>query len=340
MTRHITVLPSGREFDAEPDESVLEAALRQGIILPYGCRSGVCGSCEGRVEQGRVSYPGGWPEGLDEAGAAEGRALFCRARAMTDLVVRAEVAEGVADLEVRTLPCRVDEMNRLNHDVMQLFLRLPRNDRLRFLAGQYLEFQLRDGRKRAFSMANAPHDDARIELHLRHVPGGFFTDYVFNELREKAVLRIRAPLGTFYLREDSPRPIVLAAGGTGFAPIKAVVEHAIHKGVDRPIHLYWGVRGGADLYLPDLPRSWAETHANIEYTPVLSEPRPGEERQAATGFVHEQVARDHPDLSGHDVYLCGPPVMIQAARKAFVDQCGLLEERLYFDSFEYAGESE
>ena len=258
---------------------------------------------------------------------------------MTDLVLEAEVAEGVADLEVRVRPCRVDAMERLNHDVMRLFLRLPRNDRLQFLAGQYLEFQLQGGRKRSFSMANAPHDDERIELHLRHAPGGFFTGYVFNELKEKAVLRIRAPLGTFYLREDSPRPILLAAGGTGFAPIKAVVEHAIHVGVTRPIQIYWGVRSGADLYLPDLPRNWAEQHANITYTPVLSDPQPGEEN-AATGFVHERIAQDHPDLSGHDVYLCGPPVMIRAARRAFVDTCGLPEEHLYFDSFEYAAESE
>ena len=340
MSHCVTVLPSGKTFTARADESVLEAALRQGIILPYGCRKGVCGSCKGRIRDGAIAYPAGLPDGIEATEAEAGQALFCQARATTDLVVEAEVAEGVADLEVRMRPCRVDAMERLNHDVMRLFLRLPRNDRLPFLAGQYLEFQLQDGRKRSFSMANAPHDDARIELHLRHVPGGFFTDYVFNEMQEKAVLRLRAPLGTFYLREDSPHPIILIAGGTGFAPIKAIVEHALHIGLTRPMHLYWGARSGADLYLPDLPREWARRHAQLDYTPVLSEPGPDEAAATATGFVHEQVARDYPDLSGHDVYLCGPPVMIQAARRTFVTECGLPEERLYFDSFEYAAASE
>ncbi|MGB0713080.1 MAG: CDP-6-deoxy-delta-3,4-glucoseen reductase [Gammaproteobacteria bacterium] len=344
MTHTITVQPSGKQFEADEGETILAAAMREGIILPYGCRNGVCGSCKGKVVTGQLGYPEGLPAGITDEQSRGGDCLFCKAVAYGDATIEAPVAEGVANLEVRTMPCRVDRIEKLNHDVARLWLKLPKNDRLQFLAGQYLEFLLPENRKRAFSMANAPHDDDLIELHIRHVEGGLFTDQIFGTsdtaagIREKSVMRIRAPLGTFYLREDSARPIILVAGGTGFAPIKGVMEHALHSGIDRPIHLFWGVRQAADLYLPELPVQWAQSHANVEYTPVLSDSPEGQ-WEGARGFVHEAVLAAYPDLSAHDVYMCGPPVMITSGRDSFIAN-GLPEDRLYYDSFEYAAESE
>ena len=147
------------------------------------------------------------------------------------------------------------------------------------MAGQYIDFVLKDGRHRAFSMANPPHDDAFIELHIRHVEGGEFTDYVFNQLEEKTVLRVEGPHGSFHLREDSDRPIILMAGGTGFAPIKGIIEHAVAEGIKRPMHLYWGVRAKEDLYLNELAEQWVATVPGFRYTPVLSQPNAADQWQ-------------------------------------------------------------
>ena len=245
--------------------------------------------------------------------------------------------QSAAEVQVRTLPCRVASKEQLNHDVVRLRLKLPENQRLQFFAGQYLDFILRDGRKRAFSIANAPHDDEYIELHVRHVPRGEFTDYVFESMGEKAILRIQAPLGTFILREDTERPVIFMGGGTGFAPIKAMIEHAFHQGMDRPMHLYWGVRSERDLYLPDLPRQWAREHSSFSYTPVLSEPDP--DWTGRNGFVHEAVLEDHPDMSGFDVYMSGPPIMVHSGRTAF-EAAGLTMDHMFSDAFEYAAATE
>jgi CDP-4-dehydro-6-deoxyglucose reductase len=325
------VEPSGHQFEVADGETVLAAALRHNVGLPYGCRNGKCGSCAAQLLAGSVDYPGEAPAALE--GAAAGTCICCQAVPHSDLRLQAREVERAAELEVRILPCRVVQIDHLAHDVIRLWLKLPEQQRLQFLAGQYLEFLLADGRARAFSIANAPHDDELIELHLRHVPGGRFTDHVFSQMREKAILRIRAPLGTFVLREDSPRPMLFVAGGTGFAPIKGMIEHAFHVGIDRPMHLYWGVRAERDLYLPELPRQWAQAHPNFRFTPVLSEPDPG--WQGRRGFVHAAVLADYPELDDVDVYMAGPPVMIEAARDAFA-AAGLPQDRLYSDAFEYA----
>jgi len=326
--------PAGHRFSVAPGETLLAAALRQAVGLPYGCRNGTCGACAAHLLAGRVTYPSGKTAGLE--GKPAGACLTCQAVPAADIVLQVAEVKGLAQIEVRTLPCRVERKEQLSRDVVRLFLKLPEGQRLQFFAGQYLEFILRDGRRRAFSFANAPHDDALIELHVRHVPGGRFTDYVFAALQEKAILRIPAPLGTFTLREESDRPLILMGGGTGFAPLKGMIEHAFHIGIARPIQLYWGVRSRPDLYLPDLPRQWAEAHPNFTYTPVLSEPDP--DWDGRTGFVHTAVAADHPDLRGFDLYLSGPPVMVEAGRRAFT-AAGLEPEHLYFDAFEYAADA-
>jgi CDP-4-dehydro-6-deoxyglucose reductase len=283
---------------------------------------------------GTVAYPDGRPQGLAERPADT--CLTCQAVAESDLVLGVGELETAAAVEPRTLPCRVVHKEQLSHDVVRLQLKLPEGQRLQFFAGQYLDFILKDGRKRAFSIANAPHDDALIELHLRHVPGGEFTDYVFESMKERTILRILAPLGSFILREASDRPMILIGGGTGFAPLKGMIEHAFYLGIRRPIHLYWGVRARRDLYLPDLPLTWAATHPNFDYTPVLSEPDP--DWEGRTGLVHEAVVADYPDVSPFDIYMSGPPVMVEAGRVAF-EARGSSRERMYSDAFSYAADS-
>jgi len=326
--------PGGHSFEVEEGQSLLEAALHQGVGLPYGCRNGQCGSCAAELREGEVTYPDGRPDAL--VGHPPGICLTCQAVPLSDLVLGVSEVQTVGEVEVRTLPCRVVGKEPLSHDVMRLYLKLPDNQRLQFFAGQYLDFILKDGRKRAFSIANAPHDDELVELHVRHVPGGEFTDYVFASMEEKSILRIQAPLGTFILREESDRPMIFMGGGTGFAPIKGMIEHAFYLGVERPMHLYWGVRSRRDLYLPDLPVQWVQEHANLTYTPVLSEP--DADWEGRTGFVHEVVVVDHPDMSGFDVYMSGPPVMVNAGRDAF-EARGLTMDHMFSDAFEYAADS-
>ncbi len=340
MSYKVTLQPSGHTFIAEAHEPILEAGLRgEGAALPYGCRNGACGSCMARIVSGEIAYPGPVPPGISAAEQAQGCALLCQARARGDLVVEVREVAAARDVEVKTLPCRVVGLQKLAPDVMRLYLKLPATERLQFLAGQYIDILLRGGRRRGFSLANAPHADEYLELHVRHVPGGEFTGHVFEQMKEKAILRFQGPLGTFFLREDSPLPIIMMGGGTGFAPLKSMLEHAFHVGLERHVHLYWGARAARDLYLNEMVEAWVEQHGDtLRYTPVLSEPDPVDGWTGRTGFVHEAVVADHPDLGGHEVYMSGPPPMIQAARAAFA-ACGLPPEQLYYDSFDYATES-
>jgi CDP-4-dehydro-6-deoxyglucose reductase len=334
MSFNVRTEPGGHAFEVEAGQNLLAAALHHGIGLPYGCRNGQCGTCAAHLVEGEVDYPDGMP--LAILGQPAGTCLTCQAVPTSDLVIKVSEVETAAEVEIRTLPCRVVGKEQLNHDVVRLYLKLPDNQRLQFFAGQYLDFILRDGRKRAFSIANAPHDDELIELHVRHVEGGEFTDYVFDSMKEKTILRIQAPLGTFILRETSDRPMIFMGGGTGFAPIKGMIEHAFHVGIERPMHLYWGVRSRRDLYLPDLPERWAREHSDLTFVPVLSEPDANWEGR--TGFVHEVVVADHPDMSGFDVYMSGPPVMVDAGRRAF-EARGLTMDHMFSDAFEYAADS-
>lgn len=330
MSFTVTVKSSGHQFSANEDETVLDAAIRQHVGLPYGCRDGRCGSCTADLLSGQVSYYG-TPPALEDLG--EGQCLPCQAIAASDLAIDVREAAGTADLPIKTLPCRVHAVDHLSHDVVRLLLKLPDGQRLQFLAGQYLDFMLADGRRRAFSIANAPHDDEYIELHIRHVDGGEFTDWVFTQMKERAILRIQAPLGSFILDEDSDRPMIFMGGGTGFAPLKGQIEQAFESGIGRPMHLYWGVRSRRDLYLRDLPEQWQRAHPNFRFVPVLSEP--DRDWDGRTGWVHEAVLEDFQQLAAHDLYMAGPPPMIRAARDAFRDS-GMPDAQMFYDSFEYA----
>jgi CDP-4-dehydro-6-deoxyglucose reductase, E3 len=326
--RKVKIQPSGHQFDVAEGESVLTAAMRQDLVLPYGCRNGACGTCKGKILEGEVDYGVYQKKALTEDEKAQGKALFCQARPLTDLVIEARTIGAAKDIQIKTLPCRVQKMERLADDVIVLHLKLPANERLQFLAGQYIEFLLKDGSRRSFSMGNAPHDDELIELHVRHVAGGQFTAHVFGKMKERDILRFEGPLGTFFLREDSAKPIVFVASGTGFAPIKSIIEHALHKGVVRPMVLYWGGRRPKDLYMAALPQQWP-----IKYVPVVSDALPEDQWTGRTGFVHRAVMDDFPDLSAHQVYACGVPVMVDAARRDFTQRCRLPEDEFFADSF-------
>lgn len=335
MDFKIRVEPSGREFGAEEDETVLAAALRQGLVLPHSCRNGSCGSCKARVTEGRIEYGDVPIPALTEDERRAGLVLLCQARARSNLVIEAREVTRLAGIPVRILPARVASMERAAPDVMILRLKPPPGERLSYLAGQYLDILLRDGARRSFSIANPPNRDEFLELHVRHVPGGLFTPHVFERMKEKDLLRLQGPLGTFCLNEENPgTPAILIAGGTGFAPVQAIVEQAVVQGSARPMHLYWGARSRVDLYRHAHAEALARTHPVLRYTPVLSQPSAGDGWRGRTGWVHEAALADYPDLSGVEVYACGPPAMVAAVRETFLSR-GLPPGRLFSDSFEF-----
>lgn len=325
---------SGRQFPVAPGETVLEAAQRAGVALPYSCRAGVCGSCKAILLEGRCTYPRNPPVALNASALAQHAVLLCQAVPASDLLLEAREVASVADIARRQLAVVVADKWRLAPDVIGLRL-LPGHGerRLRRLPGQYLDVLLEDGKRRPFSIANGSQPDGAIELHVRHVAGGGFTSWVNDRLKVGDTLRIEGPLGTFVPREDSERPMIFMAGGTGFAPVKAIVEHFMVLGTRRPMQVYWGARSAADLYLRPLAERWARDVPNLQFHAVVSDPE-----QAAglrTGLVHESVLEDQPDLSGHDLYMSGPPAMVDAGHQLFLD-AGLPEDRLYYDSFDYA----
>jgi CDP-4-dehydro-6-deoxyglucose reductase len=338
MSHQITIKPSGHVYTAQEGETVLESALREGFTLAYGCRNGACGSCKGTILQGSVDYGDYQESALSEEEKRAGRALFCCATPLTDLTIECREVGVAKDIQIKILPCRVQKMEKRTADVMIIFLKLPAKERLHFLAGQYIDILLKDGKRRSFSLANAPHNDELLELHVRNVAGGAFTEQVFGKMQEKDILRFEGPLGTFFLREDSNKPIVFLASGTGFAPIKGILEHAFHKGIARQMTLYWGARNRNDIYMPELPEQWAREHPNFRFVPVLSEPAPEDHWQGRTGLVNDAVLQDLPDLSAYQVYACGAPAMVEAAHPAFVAQ-GLPEDEFYSDAFVFSADA-
>ena len=338
MAFNVTLRQSGRQFQVEPDEAVLLAALRQGIGLPYGCKNGACGSCKGTVVSGEVEQAPHSSSALSNDEKTRGMALLCCATAKGDLTVDIREVAGVGDIQVKKLPCRVNALERKAGDVIELKLQLPANERLQYLAGQYIEFILKDGKRRSYSMASPPHHEGPIELHVRHMPGGTFTDHVFGTMKERDILRFEGPLGTFFLREDSEKPIVLLASGTGFAPIKAIIEHAVFKNLNRPMTLYWGGRRKLDQYMMDMAEQWAKDVPNFSFVPVLSEPDASDAWIGRTGFVHRAVIEDLPDLSAYQVYACGAPVMVESAQRDFTSHHRLPEDEFYADSFTSAAD--
>lgn len=342
MSFQITIQPSQHQFPADPDKSVLDAALAAGILLPYSCRSGACSTCKARVVSGTVEAGNTAAQILTPEEIHEGFTLLCQARATSDLVIESKEIRLASDIQIRKLPSRVTSISRPTTDVAVLQLQLPATESFRFYAGQYVEIILKDGKRRSYSMANPPHSAAALELHVRHLPGGLFTDHVFGvgatQMKEREILRVEGPFGSFFLREDSDLPIVMVASGTGFAPIKAIVEHMSHQNIHRPVTLYWGGRRPADLYMDALAKQWAQSIPDFTYIPVVSDALPEDAWTGRTGFVHRAVMEDFPSLMGHQVYACGAPIVVESARREFVAQCGLPDEAFFADSFTSAAD--
>ncbi len=333
MTFQISILPSGRTFTVNADEPMLAAGIRQGIGLPYGCKDGACGSCKCKKLEGTVVHGAHQSKALSDEEEANGYVLTCCGVPQSDVVLESRQVAEAGAFPIRKMPARVSALERLSHDVMLVRLQLPANDPFVYHAGQYVEFILRDGSRRSYSMANGQHNGPAIDLHIRHMPGGKFTDHVFGVMKEKDIQRIEGPFGSFYLREDSDKPMVLLASGTGFAPIKALIEHMQFKGITRPATLYWGGRRPEDLYLDAWVQQKLTEMPNLTYVPVISDATPEDAWTGRTGFVHQAVLEDLSDLSGYQVYACGAPIVIDSARLEYSDLAGLPEEEFYADSF-------
>lgn len=332
MSFQVTLQPSGLGFSATSDETILEAALAGGLLIPYSCRDGACGVCKSKVLAGEVEHGHYSESTLTAAERDAGMALLCCAHPRSDLVVEVRQVSRAGDIPVKKLPCRVQRRSLAAADVIVLELKLPASEKFQFIAGQYIDILLADGRRRSFSIANAPTHTDHLELHIRHVPGGHFTTHVFEKLKEKDILRFEGPLGGFRLH-DSPKPAILLAGGTGFAPIKSIVENAIATGQTRPMTLYWGSRDLAGLYQLDVARSWEARLPGFRFVPVLSDAPAADAWEGRRGLAHAALMADLPDLSGHQVYACGAPVMVDAARHDFVARCGLPEDEFFADAF-------
>lgn len=337
MSYKVTVLPSNHTFTVKEGQDLISAALEHDIILPYSCRNGSCTSCRGKVVSGEYDTGIGTENLIPPQSRAAGYTLFCETKPKTDLVVESREVRLATDIVIRKMPVRVVGMEQAAKDVMILKLQMPATEPFRFMPGQYLEFILKDGRRRAYSMASRPNGTEPVELHIRHTPGGAFTDHVFGagatQMKEREILRVEAPLGSFFLREESDKPMIFLASGTGFAPLKAIMEEVIEKGITRPITLYWGGRRPHDLYRSDLAYEWQEKLANFTFVPVISDALPEDDWVGRTGFVHAAVLEDFEDLSGYQVYACGAPVVVDSARQAYTVKAGLPEEEFYADSF-------
>jgi CDP-4-dehydro-6-deoxyglucose reductase len=337
MTFQVTIAPSQHQFSVTADQTVLDAALAAGILLPYSCRSGACSTCKAKIVSGTIQPVPSAEVILTPEEREAGYTLLCQARATSDLVVESREIRLASDIQVRKLPSRVTSITRPAADVAVLQLQLPATETFKFYAGQYVELILKDGKRRSYSMANPPHSAAALELHIRHLPGGLFTDHVFGvgatQMKEREILRIEGPMGSFFLREDSDLPIVMLASGTGFAPIKAIIEHMVEQGIKRPVTLYWGGRRPADLYMHAMAQNWAATIPNFRYVPVVSDALPEDAWTGRTGFVHKAVMADFPDLSGYQVYACGAPIVVDSARREFVAHCKLPDDAFFADSF-------
>ena len=333
----ISVRPSGRAFTANPGETILAAGIRQGVGMPYGCKDGACGSCKCQLLDGVVVHGPHQSKALSEEEESKGFVLTCCGVAQSDVTLESRQVTRADAFPIKKMPTRVSAMEKMSPDVMLLKLQLPASESFAYHAGQYVEFILRDGVRRSYSMANAPGGEpaggSTLELHIRHMPGGKFTDHVFEAMKEKEILRVEGPYGSFFLREDSVKPIILLASGTGFAPIKAIIEHVQIKGIDRPVTMYWGGRRPADLYMSEWVHAKLAQMPQLRFVPVISDALPQDDWHGRTGYVHQAVLEDFPNLTAYQVYACGAPIVVDSAHAAYTAQAGLPEHEFFADSF-------
>lgn len=317
--RYMLVRPDNRIVAVRAGETLLDAGLREGIALPFDCRSGGCGECKLTLRSGAVDFGAYQPGVLSARERDAGVILPCVCTPRDDVEIEYRPSRAPGAAPARPWVATVESMKLLAPDVMQVMLKLEEG-RIAFYAGQYINILLDDGEKRSFSFATAPSVNDRIELHIRRIPGGRYTTHVFEAMRPGDRVRFEGPLGSFFLREDSDKPIIFVAGSTGFAPVKSMLEYAFARGIKRRMLLYWGVRRPEDLYLRELPEQWAREHENFTFVPVIS------------GLVHEAILADFPDLGGYQVYACGSAGMVQAAHPAFAAH-GLGPDDCFSDAF-------
>ena len=342
MAHTVTLMPSGHRFEVADGERILAAGLAAGNFMPYSCKQGVCNSCKGRIVEGQVDFGDVHPAYFKDEDRAAGLALLCQAKPLSDCVIEVKEIEGLAGIVSKVIPCRVTDLTPLSHDVMLVRVRLPMNENMQFVAGQYVDFMFKDGMRRSYSIAVAHSVEGvrALEFHVRHIAGGAFTDRLFADgVKVGEVMRFEGPLGSFTLRE-SAKPAIFVASGTGFGPIKAMLEFAAARRAARPMTLYWGCRSLRDLYMVDLPREWEAILPSFRYVPVLSDALAEDRWQGRTGLVHRAVMEDIPDLSDHEVYACGAPVMVDAARRDFVARCKLPDDAFFADSFLTAADTQ
>lgn len=326
MAHRVLWIQSQESFVVADGETLLDAASRQGIALPHECTFGGCGTCRFQVIEGSVDYEE-LPLALTEDEHKQGIGLACQARALSDLVISAERTIGCS--EPTRVEVEVAELALLSQDIYHLQLRLPHEHGIVYRPGQYLNIYLDDMTHRSFSMANSP-DNGRIELQVRRIDGGHFTDHLLNQMQVGQRLSVEMPHGAFYYHEKDYRPMVFAATGTGIAPIKAILESLLDDEDCPPITLYWGMRDEQSLYLAEQIASWDKRLYEFQFIPVLS--NPPATWQGRKGYVQDAVLADLPDLSEHAIYLCGSPAMIQDAKARFIS-AGAEAAHIYSDSF-------
>jgi NAD(P)H-flavin reductase/ferredoxin len=326
------VRPDNRIVAVRAGETLLDAGLREGIALPFDCRNGGCGECKATLRSGTVEIGAVQPGVLSAEERAAGKILPCVCTPREDVELEYVPSKAPAGAAQRPWLATVEKMQRLSPDVMQVILKLEGGERIAFYAGQYINIVLEDGAKRSFSFATAPAVNDHIELHIRRIPGGRYTTHVFEAMKPGDRVRFEGPLGSFFLREDSDKPMIFVAGSTGFAPVKSMLEYAFARGVKRRMLLYWGVRRPQDLYLRELPEKWAREHTNFAFVPVISHPAPEDRWTGRTGLVHAAILADFPDLGGYQVYACGSAAMVEAAHPAFKAH-GLGPDDCFADAF-------
>jgi len=335
MSFQIKLLPSGHTFEAQPGKRLLDEGLAAGLSLPYSCRMGTCNTCKVHMVEGEFEFGDAHPHYLPQSERDKGLALLCQAKACSDLVI--EVQELPKLIPPSKFTALVKRIKPLADDVLQVDIRLPLHQSLIFAAGQYIDFLLPGGERRSYSVASAtaePMGTIDLTLHISHMPGGLFTDPLFGgAIKERHRLEVEGPLGTFFLREDSAKPIVMIATGTGYAPLRSILLDIFRKKIDRPVTLYWGGRRRKDLYLMEEPEAWAREWPNFKFIPVLSGATPEDQWTGRTGRLNRAVVEDLPDLSGHQIYACGVPAMVASARDDFIQHCGLLDSEYFADAF-------
>ena len=307
MTAQVRLLPSRREFFVEGSDSILDAALRAGISLRYGCSNGNCGQCKARIVSGKTLAVRQHDYAFSEAEKNMGYVLLCSHTAVSDLEVEAHEIGGARDIPAQQIAARVKNLEPLGEDMLLLHLQTPRTKRLQFLAGQSVRLEVGNGAEADFPIASCPCDERNLQFHIRRAAGDRFTDYVFRKLKGGDIVSLAGPKGEFTLNEESPRPLILLAHGTGFAPVKSLIEHAMARDTAESMHLYW-VAGRDGHYLNNLCRAWADALDNFHYSPLVA-------GSAGAAPALRQIATDHPDLAAFDVYAAGPEPFLSAAGK-------------------------